>query len=316
MTMTTSFIGVDVGKAQLDVYLAARERCESLENNAKGHRRLAAWLKREACPHVVMEATGGYERALHRHLVKNNIPASIVNPAEARQFARAMGLHAKTDAIDARMLAHFAQVRKPAPTPAPSAERDKIMEMLSYRRQLVGERTRLINQAQHYCQPRVKRHARRRLKTIRADIKALETELVGLATVCPEIAPIYAIITSVPGVGPVSALTLIASLPELGQLTRRQIASLLGVAPFARDSGKMRGSRSIAGGRGEVRKILYMATLAGLRHNPVLRRKRDQLRAAGKAPKVAIIACLRKLIVTLNAMVRDGTPWQMRDYLS
>lgn len=314
MTMTTTFIGIDVGKARLDVYLAAQERCESLENSAKGHRQIAAWLKLEACPHVVMEATGGYERALHRHLVSKNIPASIINPAEARQFARAMGLQAKTDTIDARMLAHFAQVRRPAPTPAPSAERSRIMEMLGYRRQLVAERTRLINQAQHYREPLVKRHAKRRLKTIRADIKALEAELVGLATACPEIAPVYAIITSVPGVGPISALTLIGSLPELGQLTRRQVASLLGVAPFARDSGKMRGVRSIAGGRAEVRKILYMATLAGLRHNPVLRRKRDQLRAAGKPPKVAIIACLRKLIVTLNAMVRDGTPWQSRTY--
>lgn len=291
------------------MYVASKDHHETFPNTPKGHRHIAARVKREPAVHVVMEATGGYERDLHHHLSAQGFRASIINPAEARQFARSMGWQAKTDRIDARVLAHFARVRLPDPTPVPSAEREAIMEMLTYRRQLVDERTRLSNRMEHYRDPAVKRHASKRLREIRKDIQALEAELVERAEACEDIAPLYQILTSMPAVGPISALTLIGSLPELGTLTRRQVASLLGVAPFARDSGKMRGHRSIWGGRADVRKILYMATLAGLRHNPVLKHKRDQLIAQGKPPKVAIIACLRKLIVILNAMVRDGLSW-------
>lgn len=260
--------------------------------------------------HVILEATGGYERFAHETLTKADIPTSVVNPIEVRQFIRGMGRRAKTDTIDAAMLAEFGRVRCPEQTPLSSPEEQRLSELLTYRRQLTDERTRLTNQIPHYRDPLVKRSAASRLKTIAADIRKIEESMLETVHAMPRLKTLFERISSVPGIGPISTLTLIAQLPELGRLTRRQIAALIGVAPFNRDSGAMRGYRAIAGGRPQVRMVLYMAALVAMTHNKNLKAFRDDLVARGKPKKVASIACVRKLITILNAMVRDAKPWR------
>ena len=220
-----------------------------------------------------------------------------------------MGKRAKTDAIDAAMLAEFGRIRQPAPTPVPPAEESRLSELLLYRRQLIDERTRLTNQMPHFRDPVVRRSAAGRLKAITADLETIDTSLLETINASDRLKNLFALMCSVPGVGPISAITLLANLPELGHLTRRQIAALVGVAPFNRDSGGLKGHRAIAGGRPQVRMVLYMAALVAMTHNKVLRAFKDTLVAKGKPKKVAIIACVRKLVTILNAIVRDEKPW-------
>jgi transposase len=269
-------------------------------------------LRKAPNAHVVMEATGGYERLAHERLTRAGVPTSVVNPVEVRQFIRGLGQRAKTDTIDAAMLAVFGRRRQPDPTPARSAEQSRLAELLTYRRQLVDEQTRLGNQIAHYRDTLVRRSAASRLKTVASDIAKVTAALLETVRLIPRLAAIYEIVSSVPGVGPISALTIIAQLPEIGTLTRRQIAALVGVAPFNRDSGAFRGHRAIAGGRPQVRNVLYMAALVATTHNKVLRDFKTALVARGKPTKVAIVACVRKLVTILNALVRDGRTWQLQ----
>lgn len=309
MSQDITFIGLDIGKAQIEVSTFGVAENQTIANN---HRSLAALARRIGkLPNarVVMEATGGYERLAHEVLTKAGIPTSIVNPVEVRQFIRGMGRRAKTDAIDAVMLVEFARVRCPEPTPLPSTEGRQLSELLIYRRQIIDERTRLTNQMPHYREPLVKRSAASRLKAIAADIRKIEESMLKIIHAMPSLKALFERISSVPGIGTISAITLIAQLPELGRLTRRQIAALVGVAPFNRDSGSLRGYRAITGGRPQVRMVLYMAALVAMTHNQTLKAFRDTLVERGKPKKVAIIACVRKLITILNAMVRDGKPW-------
>ncbi|CAA7620676.1 transposase [Magnetospirillum sp. LM-5] len=310
MNQDTTFIGLDVGKAEIEVFIACLEHSQTVANDRSGLTELVRQLRRIPNAHVILEATGGYERQAHERLTKAGIPTSVANPIEVRQFIRGMGRRAKTDAIDAAMLAEFGRVRRPEPTPLPSAEQQRLSELLLYRRQLIDERTRLTNQMPHYRDPVVKRSAASRLKIIAADIRKIEDSMLETVRAMPRLNTLFERISSVPGVGPISALTLIAQLPELGSLTRRQVAALVGVAPFNRDSGTMRGYRAISGGRPQVRMVLYMAALVAMTHNKVMRSFRDSLIAKGKPKKVAIIACVRKLVTILNAMVRDGVPWR------
>lgn len=310
MSNNTTFIGLDVGKAAIEVFITGLDQTRTITNDRSGLAALLRQIRKIANVHVILEATGGYERLAHEILLKAGISASVVNPIEVRQFIRGMGRRAKTDAIDAAMLAEFGRVRRPAPTPLPPAELQRLSELLTYRRQLIDERTRLTNQMPHYRDPLVKRSAANRLRTITKDITRIEASMLETVQAIPRLNALFALISSVPGVGPISSLTLIAQLPELGSLSRRQIAALVGVAPFNRDSGGIRGYRAISGGRPQVRMVLYMAALVAMTHNKIMRQFRDTLVNRGKPKKVAIIACVRKLITILNALVRDGKPWR------
>lgn len=310
MLQTTTFVGLDIGKAEIEMCIPGLIQTQTIANNRSGVAALVRRLRTVPHAHVILEATGGYERLAQEGLAKRGIAVSVVNPIEVRQFIRGMGRRAKTDAIDAAMLAEFGQLRRPQATPLPSPDEQRLAELLTYRRQLIDERTRLNNQMAHYRDRLVKRSAAARLKTIAADLLEIEASLLETVHATPRLKALYTLIASVPGVGPISALTLIAQLPELGRLTRRKIAALVGVAPFNRDSGTLRGHRVISGGRPRVRMVLYMAALVAMTHNQVMRKFRDTLLRRGKPKKVAIIACVRKLLTILNALVRDGTPWR------
>jgi transposase len=310
MSQDTTFIGLDIGKAVIEVHVASPNLRLTVSNDRRGITSLIKQLRRLPVPHAIMEATGGYERLCHERLAAAGVATSIVSPVEVRQFIRGMGQRAKTDTIDAAMLVEFGRLRRPQPTPPRAAEESRLSEMLTYRRQLIDERTRLTNQMPHYRDPLVKRSAANRLKNIGADIARLDEAMLTLIQQTPRMQAVFDRLSSVPGVGPVSALTLIAQLPELGTLSRRQVAALVGVAPFNRDSGTLKGHRAIAGGRPQLRTVIYMAALVATTHNPILKAFKDKLLKQGKPKKVAIIACVRKLVTILNAIVRDDRPWR------
>jgi transposase len=257
---------------------------------------------------VGFEASGGYERGLLKALLDADLPARRINPTRIRKFAQACGVLAKNDRIDALMIARFA-----ATLPGRLAERNKaaeaLAELVTARRQLCEEMTRAGNQAQQADQPLLKRLAKRRATRLSEDIAALDAAIAKAVASDPELTRKDALIRSVPCVGPVLSHTLLGLMPELGKLSNRAAAALLGVAPFDRDSGLMKGQRHIAGGRRPVRDVAYMAALVGARCNPVLAAFKKRLQATGKPPKVIIVALMRKLITILNAMLRDGLPW-------
>lgn len=312
MTEDITYIGLDIGKAAIEIAIEKRDEKHSITNDSAGLAALLRMVRKLPNAHVVMEATGGYQRLAHERLTRAGVPTSVVNPVEVRQFIRGLGQRAKTDTIDAAMLVVFGRRRQPGLTPAKSAEQSRLAELLTYRRQLVDEQTRLENQMAHYRDPLVRRSAASRIKAIAADIARVTTALLETVRQIPRLASLYAIVSSVPGVGPISALTIIAQLPEIGTLTRRKVAALVGVAPFNRDSGEFRGHRAIAGGRPQVRNVLYMAALVATTHNKALRDFKTALIARGKPKKLAIIACVRKLVTILNALVRDGRTWQLQ----
>lgn len=303
------FIGIDVSKQSLDV--AVRPGGEQWrENNSKrGIDSLVDKLQRLSPTLVVLEATGGLQRPAVAALVLAGVPVAVVNPRQARDFTKAIGRLAKTDSLDAAVLAHFAEAVRPQPRPLPDATTRSLDDLVTRRRQLVQMRTAERNRLS--CSP-----ARRVAKGIEAHIRWLEKQLAKLDDDMDELlrsSPVWLekeqLLRSVPGVGPITSRTLLAQLPELGSLSSKQIAALVGVAPLNRDSGSSRGKRTIWGGRSAVRTSLYMATLVAVRFNPILQAFHQRLVAAGKKPKVALVACMRKLLVILNAMVKHGTPW-------
>ena len=304
---STVFAGIDVSKARLDVALSNGEQW-SESNEDSGIRGLARRL-REAGPEIiVLEATGGFENAAAAAMAQAALPVVIVNPRQVRDFARATGQLAKTDRIDARTLALFAERVRPTAKALPDEAAQELDALLTRRRQLLEMITAEKN--------RFSSAAIALRKGIREHIRYLERQLKGIDLETEErilSSPLWRakedLLRSVPGVGPVLSRTLIAELPELGQLSEKQICALVGVAPLARDSGKMRGRRIVWGGRAPVRAVLYMAALVASRRNPVIRAFYLRLRAAGKPPKVAVTACMRKLLVILNAMLRSNTRW-------
>lgn len=312
MTEDITYIGLDIGKAAIEVAIEKCGEKHSITNDSAGLAALLRILRKIPNAHVVMEATGGYQRQAHERLTRAGVPTSVVNPVEVRQFIRGLGQRAKTDTIDAAMLVVFGRRRQPGLTPARSAEQSRLAELLTYRRQLVDEQTRLGNQIAHYRDPLVRRSAASRIKSIAGDIAKVTAALLETVRQIPRLAGLYTIVSSVPGVGPISALTIIAQLPEIGTLTRRKVAALVGVAPFNRDSGQFRGHRAISGGRPQVRNVLYMAALVATIHNKALRDFKTALIARGKPKKLAIVACVRKLVTILNALVRDGRTWQLQ----
>jgi transposase len=308
MTSAQVFVGIDVSKAQLDIALRPEGRFAASNDDA-GFAQVIERLRAVPTALVVLEATGGLELPLTGALAAAGVPVVVVNPRHVRDFAKATGKLAKTDALDAQMLAHFAEVMRPEARPLPDEQTQTLAAILTRRRQLVEMLTAEKNRLASARKP-VR-------KSLRAHIAWLERELShtdsGLAHAIRE-SPVWRekeeLLQSTPGVGPVVTTTLLANLPELGTLTAKQIAALVGVAPFNRDSGTLRGKRTVWGGRAQVRAVLYMGTLVATRFNPVIHAFYHRLCAAGKAKKVALTACMRKLLIILNAMLKHRTPWR------
>lgn len=308
--MMSEFIGIDVSKAVLDVATHASGTRVQVENSEHGLKQLCEQLTELAPELVVMEATGGYERLCAAALAHAGLPVAVVNARQVRAFALATGVLAKSDAVDARVLAHFAATVRPAVRPLPDAQRAALDELIGRRRQLVGMLVMEKNRLAQARTARVRRDIQSLVTILEKRIRGCDGELQQLIQASPIWREKEDLLRSFQGIGPVSARTLVAELPELGTLNRKQIASLAGVAPIARDSGSRRGRRSICGGRGQVRAVLYMATVTAMRVNPQIRTFYERLRQAGKPFKVAIVACMRKLLTILNAMMRTQTRWQ------
>ena len=301
-------VGVDIGKARLDAYCLRRQRRLTVDHDAAGIERLAGWLEPGSL--VVMEASGGYERRLHEAVAGRGTAAAVVNAKRVRDFAKASGVLAKTDRVDAAVIARYGAFARPAPTPVPDAPRRRLAELLAYRRQLLAEIAARGQQLGHLRTPALVERARAALDRLRREEAELDALLAEAVAADPDLAAAAALLRTAPGVGPVLVATLLAELPELGTLDRRKIASLVGLAPVARDSGQRRGRREIEGGRGAVRRALYMAVLSASRGRSRLALAYRALVGRGKPAKVALAAVMRKLLVTLNAMLRHRTPWR------
>jgi transposase len=310
--------GVDVCKQHLDVCLGTEDR--RVVNGTGGWDELTAMFKDAGVDLVVLEATGGYERGLVCALQGAGITVARVNPRQARDFAKSMGVLAKTDQVDARTLRDFADVlarhkdRTKYITPMLDEQRQALAELMTRRRQLVDMRVAEGNHLEHASNKHTVRSIKNVLKMLDKQLEAIDHEVDDHLN--RHFHEQHTLLDSVKGVGPVTILTLTAALPELGHLGRRQIAKLVGVAPLADDSGPRKGKRRIWGGRRDVRAVVYMAALVAIRHNPAIKVFHSRLIAAGKPKKVAIVACMRKLLTILNAMLRDGAAWDASRYLS
>jgi transposase len=304
------FIGIDVSKARLDVHVRPTGEAFVVARDDEGLATLVTRLRLLAPKLIVLEATGGLQLRAAAVLAAGGLPVAVVNPRQVRDFARATGRLAKTDALDAEAIARFAEAVQPEPRPLPDAETDRLSGLIARRRQLVEMMTAEKNRRHQITRLDLKADLDAHLEWLGKALNRIDEDLDNAVRLSPIWRAKEELLKSVPGIGNVASRTLLAELPELGCLTRRQIAALVGLAPFNRDSGTLRGRRTIWGGRPALRATLYMAALAAIRHNPAIKVFHARLRAAGKPAKVAITACMRKLIVMLNAMVRDGKPWQ------
>jgi transposase len=279
-------------------------------NTAEGRRALTAWLRRQKVGKAVMEASGGYERQWAKVLRNAEIETRIVDPKRVRSFAQSAGRLAKNDTIDAEMIAWFAETFDQARGQACDAVREELVQIVNARQALLEQQTQMQNRGEHAVPILVRKMHERLLKAITLEVARLEAAIATMIKATPHFAGIAAIIESVPGLGKITSAGLIAAMPELGQVSNEAISALLGVAPYDDDSGKRRGERQIKGGRRKVRNLFYMACLgAATRHNPVLKNFYRRLIAKGKKPKVALVACMRKLIVILNIMIARGEKW-------
>jgi len=304
MALPDVFVGIDVSKDRLDVHVRPLGQGFSVSNEAAGHAALIARLRPLRSKRIVLEATGGYERALWLALSEAGLVAAVVNPRQVRAFARAAGRLAKTDRLDAAVIAHFAETFVPR-LGKPDAVADRLGEHVLYRRSVQDELVGLEHQLRRLETPALRQRAERRVAVLRAEVKELEREMRAIVDSDPAKKALFACLTAPKGVGLILACTLIANMRELGALSRHQAAALIGVAPLNHDSGVRRGYRAIAGGRRRVRNVLYVATLSAVRCNPTIREFYRRLAAGGKPAKVALVACMRKLLVMLNGRVRD-----------
>lgn len=298
------FVGIDVAKDRLDVHVRPLGSGFVVSNDAAGYAKLIAQLRPLRVKRIVLEATAGYERALWLALTEAGLIAAVVNPRQVREFARASGRLAKTDRLDAAVLAHFAETFAP-PRRNPDPLADQLSEYVLYRRSLNDEIVLLENQLRRLADAQLCRRAGARLSSLRAELKEVDAAMRSIVASDKAKQAFFACLTALKGVGSVLACTLIANMRELGTLSRRQVAALIGVAPMHDDSGKRRGSRAISGGRVGVRNVLYIATLSAVRYNPEIAAFYRRLRGDGKKTKVALVACMRKLATILNARVRD-----------
>lgn len=302
------FVGIDVSKNRLDIALHPNDRRWSVANLASDIAGLTDELVVLGPELIVVESTGGYEMPLATQLTMADLRVAIVNPRQVRDFAKATGRLAKTDAIDASVLAHFAAAIRPEPKPLPDAQQRELKALVTRRHQLIEMRTMERNRyhtAPQWTRDKIQEH----IGWLSGQIRDLDKDLRKHVRANTEWRQKDDLLRSVKGVGPITSLTLITCLPELGKVNRKEIAMLVGVAPLNCDSGQMRGRRSIWGGRSHVRSVLYMAALSASRSNPRIKAMYKRLKKAGKPSKVALVACMRKLLVILNAIVKSGTPW-------
>lgn len=304
------FIGIDVAKDRLDVHVRPGGDAFHVPRDDEGVACLAKRWAKDRPTLIVLEATGGFETIVAAGLAAAGLPVAVVNPRQIRDFARATARLAKTDTLDAAVIAHFAEAVKPVARPLADPQTRLLGELMARRRQLVEMIVAESNRRRQLTAKRALKSIDRVLAILKAQLTEIDRDIDASIRGTPAWREAENLLTSVPSVGPKIARTLIAELPELGTLDRHQAASLVGVAPFNRDSGTLRGRRTIAGGRPVVRAALYMAVLVAIRRNLPLVRTYHRLRAAGKPAKVAIVACMRKLIIILNAILRDKAPWQ------
>jgi transposase len=304
-----TLIGIDVAKHALDVYLARQDRCLTVKNSTAGFKELLDALPTAGSCLVVIEATGGYQSRVVGALVAAGHRVAVVNPRQVRDFARSLGILAKTDRLDARVIARFGEHARPRTVEVSSEKQAELRELVTRRRQLVELRTAEQNRLETTLTKVVRKNVRHLLEQLDKQIRQLEEAIGQLVENEPELSSKAALLKTVPGVGPVTVTSLLVDLPELGRLDRQQVAALVGVAPFNRDSGKFHGRRRISGGRSAVRSVLYMAALTARRSNPLIRAFAQRLEAAGKPIKVVLTACMRKLLVILNSMLKNNLPW-------
>ena len=310
MGIKKGYVGIDVSKERLDVACKGKKKVAQYRNNQKGIAKMLASFAGDEIERVVVEATAGFEREVVKKMLQVGLPVSLMNPTRVKRYAQAQGLYAKTDEIDAHVLADFGEAMLPELWQLKSELEEQIGLRITRRRQLIGTQTEEKNRlttAHPDNVPGIKRH----LAWLKEEIDQLEQELEELSKSDPAYQEKIACLQSVPGVGPVTALTLIAEMPELGRVNQKQIAALAGVAPYNRDSGNRSGRRHTCGGRSSVRSALYMAALSATRYNPKIKEFYERLLANGKEKKVALTACMRKLLVFLNAIARDQKPWQI-----
>ena len=309
MDQTERFVGIDVSKATLDVAEWPPATPWTEAHSEAGISGLVTRLHALQPALIVLEATGGLELPLAGALGAANLPVAVVNPRQVRDFAKATGQLAKTDRLDAAILARFGQAVRPTPRTLPDALTQELSALVARRRQvvemLVAEKNR-----HSAAPPRVRAEIRRHIRWLETALARLDETLADTIQRSPLWRANDELLQSTPGIGPTMARTLLAELPELGTLNRKQVAALVGVAPLNRDSGTLRGKRTVWGGRAQIRAPLFMCTLVAVRHNPVLKVFYQRLRTAGKPPKVALTACMRKLVTILNAMLKHQTPWR------
>jgi transposase len=308
-TSQTPYVGIDVSKTQLDVAIGENGQFFTSSNNGAGINNIVRQMHKAKPALIIVESTGGLETALVAELFSSGLPVALVNPGRVREFAKSIGLLAKTDKLDAKLLARFAEAIKPTPTQLPTEEEQFLSALMSRRKQviemIVAENNRLLS-TRLELRPRLQEH----LDWLEAELEELNQQINDFISKTPVFKIKDEILQSTPGVGKITSAILLSDLPELGHLNRKKIAALVGVAPFNKDSGRRQGKRRVKGGRVTIRNVLYMATLSAVRYNPVLRKFYNHLLEQGKIKKVALVACMRKLLTMLNAMVRDLRPWE------
>ena len=308
--MDATVIGIDVAKDRLDVCVRPSGESFVVARTGAGIEDLAERLKKLTPRVVAIEATGGFETVVAAGLAAAGVPLLIVNPAQVRAFAQALGKRAKTDPIDAAVIAHFVEATKAQPRPLPDETTRLLADLVTRRRQIIDMMIAEGQRDRRLANKRLKNSIARLRRALEKELAEIDSELDDHVRGSPAWAAKEDLLASVPGVGPIIARTLIAELPELGSLDRRKIAALVGLAPWTRQSGQWRGKSFIGGGRKTVRTALFMAAMVAARHNPVLKAFRDKLVAAGKPKLLALIAVARKLLIILNAILRDNRPWQ------
>lgn len=305
--MSECFAGIDVSKATLDVVMRPSDEHWTVNNDEKGFAEIIEHLKEVKL--VVLEATGGLQVAVTAALLNAGIPVVAVNPRQIHDFAKAIGVLAKTDHVDAKVIARFAETVRPQVRSIKDEEMQQLEAIVVRRRQLSSMLTEEKNRL-HMASKQIKKKIEEHIEWLQKRLHEIDKEMDGLIKNSPAWREKQELLNSVPGVGPVLTATFLSELPELGTLDRRKIAALVGVAPFNRDSGKFKGTRSVWGGRAAVRAVLYMSTLSAMRFNPAIKEFYQRLLASGKKPKLAITACMRKLLTIINSIVKTGSPWQ------
>ncbi len=305
----TLFVGIDVAKHSLDICIFPERKKLTVSYDTTGLKQLVSWLPDAGSCLIVAESTGGYERRVVAQLVDAGHLVAVVNPRQVRDFAKGLGILAKTDRIDAEVIAQFAQHVRPRTLAKTHEKQEELDQLVTRRRQLVDLRTAETNRMETSFSKPVRKSLQQVIDLLNKQIQHIEKEILALLESDDEWKQKGEIIQSAPGVGPVTVATLLAQLPELGLLNRQEISALVGLAPFNRDSGRFHGKRSIWGGRASVRSVLYMAALTARRCNPVIRSFAQRLESEGKPFKVVITACMRKLLVILNTLVKTNTQW-------